>query len=431
VGKKPSYEELECKVAELEAQVSLGRQVEDEKRALEMQLIQSQKMESLGTLAGGIVHDFNNILAPIIGYTEMMLSEVPEASSQQQHLYTILEATDRARDLVQRILTFSHQTLPERKPVKIQPVVEEALKLLRSSLPATIEIRRTIEDGCGQVKADVTQIHQMVMNLGTNAFHAMREKGGVLEVTLEEVKISQDRQVDAFVMATGTYLHLAMKDTGHGIDGTIIDRIFEPYFTTKKMGEGTGLGLSLVHSIVKDHGGKITVRSEADTGTEFHIYLPRIITATTSSCVDTEHAVPGGEEHILLVDDEPQVIQMEQDMLEKLGYRVTPQADSRGALAAFRHTPGGFDMVITDLTMPHMTGDELSRALLDIRPDIPIILNTGFSEVFSEDQALSLGIRAYLTKPVGMNQIAVTIRDILDQAQVPLSAPQLGASANL
>ena len=416
MGSEPSYEELLQKIASLEMEVAKGKQAEDEKKDLEIQLVQAQKMESLGTLAGGIAHDFNNILSPVIGYTEMMLSDIPEASLHQKYLFSILKATNRARDLVQQILTFSRQTKPERKSLKIQTVIKEALKLLRSSLPATIEIRQTIGDGYGQVKADPTQIHQMIMNLGTNAYHAMREGGGVLEVVLDEIKIGQDNQAAYPTLAIGSYLHLKVRDTGHGIDSADTKRIFDPYFTTKKAGEGTGLGLSLVDGIVKDHSGYITVQSVVGKGTVFHIYFPRIVTATSVPVAESRSISPRGDEHILLVDDEPQLLQMEQQLLENLGYRVTPQSSGLEALKLFNEAPDRYDIVITDMTMPHLTGDKLSEKLIDIRPDIPVILCSGFSELNIKKEMLSPGVRAFIVKPVAMNQMATTLRSVLDSS---------------
>lgn len=432
MGRKPSYEELEQKVLSLEEQVSRGKQAEDDRRDLEIQLIQAQKMESLGTLAGGIAHDFNNILSPIIGYTEMMLADVPEDSVPRKYLSAILKATNRARDLVQQILAFSRPTEPERKPVMIQPMIEEALKLLRSCLPATIEIRQTIGDGFGMVEADPTQIHQMVMNLGTNAYHAMREKGGLLEVTLEETKIGPGDLIYP-TMAIGSYLKLTVRDTGHGMERALLKRIFDPYYTTKKNGEGTGLGLSIVKGIVDNHGGTITVESEPDHGTVFHIYLPRIINAVSEHSAMPSSILPEGNEHILLVDDELPVLQMGKEMLENLGYDVTIRSSSPDAFITFRNHPNRFDIVITDMTMSMMTGDKLAEELLTIRPDIPIILCTGFNETISEDRAMLLGIREFIMKPMAMNQIANTLRKVLDEEGLvkPFKDKRTGASLTI
>ena len=415
MGRKLTYEELEQKIVLLEREVAKSKQIEDEKKNLEVQLIQAQKMESLGALAGGIAHDFNNILTPIVGYTEMMLQNKIEEGAVRKNLLAILEATSRARDLVKQILTFSRQSKPEKGPVILQPVIQEALKLLRSSLPSTIEIRQNIEDGFGQVNANPTQIHQMMMNLGINAYHAMRENGGVLEVTLKQKKIGIDNRSMYPTMAIGSYIQLVVSDTGHGIDSPTMKRIFDPYFTTKKMGEGTGLGLSIVHSIVKDHKGHITVQSESGKGTAFHIYLPRIIATAALPGTTPGRYLPMGCEHILLVDDEPSLLQMAKQMLEGLGYEVTAQSSSIDALEVFSKQPNRYDIVITDMTMPHMTGGILAQRMLSIKPDIPIILCSGFSETITEDEILRQNIRAFITKPVTMVQIASTIRSILDK----------------
>jgi len=281
MDKKPTYKELEQKIVFLEREISRNKQVEEEKKNLEMQLIQAQKMEVLGTLAGGIAHDFNNILTPIIGYTEMILQNGIDEKTTRKNLSAILETTNRAKDLVKQILTFSRETKPDKSPMILQPIIQEVLKLLRSSLPPTIEIHQNIEDGFGQVNANATQIHQMMMNLGINAYHAMRKNGGILEVVLKQKKIDTGDRTMFPAMAIGSYLHLMVSDTGHGIDSATMKRIFDPYFTTKKMGEGTGLGLSIVHGIVKDHKGHITVQSESGKGTTFHIYLPQIVTTTS------------------------------------------------------------------------------------------------------------------------------------------------------
>jgi CheY-like chemotaxis protein len=297
----------------------------------------------------------------------------------------------------------------------------EALRLLRSSMPATIEICQNIEDGSGQVSANPTQIHQMIMNLGINAYHAMREKGGVLEVTLRQKKIGAENRSKYPGMAIGSYMELIVSDTGHGIDRSLMKRIFDPYFTTKKIGNGTGLGLSLVHSIVKDHNGHITVESESGKGTAFHIFLPRIISTQLMPESASNGILPGGKEHILVVDDEPLLLQMMKQMLEGLGYTVTAQSNSIDALTKLGNHPEMYDIVITDMTMPHMTGNKLAQRLLEIKPEIPVVLCSGFSETITENEARPRNIRAFLTKPLTTAQIASTIRGILDREQVPFS----------
>jgi len=417
--RKPTYEELEQRILVLENEVNKNKQLEEEKKNLEIQLIQAQKMESLGTLASGIAHDFNNILTPIIGYTEMMLRKAPSEGLSRKNLLAILEATNRAKDLVKQILTFGRQTKPEKNRLLLQPIIKEALKLLRSSIPSTISIRQDIEDGFGQVNANPTQIHQMIMNLGINAYHAMRGNGGVLKITLRQKKISTEDRSNYPTLAIGSYMELVIGDTGQGIDNRLVKRIFDPYFTTKKLGEGTGLGLSLVHSIVKDHNGHITVESEAGKGTTFHIFLPSIVATASRSEVKPNETLPGGCEHILLVDDEPLLLQMVKQMLEGLGYKVTIQSNSIDALKLLGNHPEQFDIVITDMTMPYMTGDKLAQRLLEIKPDIPVVLCSGFSETITENEILPRNIRAFLTKPLTMAQIASTIRGILDRERIP------------
>ena len=387
----------------------------EEKKELQTQLQHAQKMEAIGTLAGGIAHDFNNILLPIIGYTEMAITDVPQDSLIRKNLAEVLKAAELAKGLVQQILTFSRLSEKERKPLMIQPIIKESLKLLRASLPSTIEIRQNIDNECGAILADPTQIYQVMMNLCTNAYHAMREKGGILEVTLTEMDIDSPDLIPNLDLNPGQYLRLAVSDTGHGMDRTVVERIFDPYFTTKGLGEGTGLGLSVVHGIVRSHDGYITVYSEPGEGTTFHIYLPRIeVKAKVPETISTEPALKG-KEHILFVDDDEQIVNVVQQILERLGYHVAARTSSVEALEAFQTQPEKFDLVITDLTMPNMTGTELAKRLIDIRPDIPIILCTGFSEAISEEKAKAIGIREYVMKPITMHDLAMSIRKALNK----------------
>ncbi len=393
--------------------VAVKRDVTREVR-METQLRQAQKMEAIGTLAGGIAHDFNNVLYPIVGYTEMSIDDVTQGSIVQRNLKEVLKAATRAQDLVRQILTFSRQSEQVRKPLKLQPIIKDALKLLRASLPSTIKIIQNIDTECGAVEADHVQIHQVLMNLCTNAFHAMREKGGELEVTLTEADIDSGDLASDLGLKPGPYLKLTVSDTGHGMDRDVAARIFDPYFTTKAPGAGTGMGLSVVHGIVKSHGGDIKVYSVEGEGSAFHVYLPEIESTPLAPEPIVTEPVQGGNEHILLVDDEEQIVGMVKQMLERLGYQVTARTSSLEALEAFRAKPPKYDLVITDQTMPNMTGAELAPKLLVIRPDIPIIICTGFSELITEDKAKALGIRAYVMKPVVMNEIAKTIRNVLD-----------------
>ena len=381
---------------------------------LEAQLRQAQKMEAIGSLAGGIAHDFNNILYAIMGYTELSMAAVPESSKVRKNLQEVLKAADRAKEMVKQILTFSRSTKKKQKPINIQPVLKEALNLIRRTLPSTIEIRQNIDPDCATVMADPTQIHEIIMNLGTNAYHAMREKGGILGITLGKEEIGSDDSKYNLNLQPGSYLKLTVEDTGHGIDANIIEKIFNPYFTTKSVGEGTGMGLSVVHGIVMNHGGDIRVYSEPGKGTAFHIYLPMIKTDSVEQKIISARPLPTGRERILFVDDEEQIVQMMQQILESLGYHLTPFTSSMEAFEAFRAKPNEFDLVITDMTMPKITGSELAARCIEIRPDIPIILCTGFSDLIDEKKIKATGIREYIMKPVLREKIARTIRKVFD-----------------
>ena len=396
----------------------LEKMVEERTQTLakyERQLQQVLKIQAIGTLAGGIAHDFNNILFPILGYTELTMDEVSEDSVAHKNLQEILKAANRAKELVTQILTFSRQSGQERKPIQVQYIIKEALNLLRASIPASIEIICKIEKGCRPVMGDATQIHQVIMNLCTNAYQAMQEKGGKLEVSLSEVDIGYEETIEKIGMQPGRHLQLLVKDEGCGMDSAVMERIFEPYYTTKEQGKGTGLGLSVIHGIVKNHSGDIAVTSAPGKGTTFKVYLPIIEDADVLTEFEPSNGAARGNEHILLIDDEAQIISMEQQMLENLGYQVTARTDSMEALREFSQEPQNFDLVITDMTMPQMTGDELAQKLLDIKPDIPVILCTGFNEDITEEKALSMGIQKFVMKPVIKSDLAATIRSVLDQ----------------
>jgi len=385
------------------------KRMEKEKKKLEARLRQAQKMEAIGTLAGGIAHDFNNILFPILGYSEMLMNDAPDNSDLKRDLSIIFNGTKRARDLVKQILAFSRQREYDLKPIKVHLVVKEALKLIRSSIPATIDIMQNIID-CELVMADYTQIHQVAINLLTNAYHAMEKKGGKLKVTLKEVDLRVD---DLKGMPPGTYVRLTVSDTGIGMDQSTIDRIFDPYFTTKKEGKGTGLGLAVVHGIIKSHGGHISVYSEPGKGSEFHVYLPVIKAQQETKQIEIQ-PIKKSNERILVVDDEKMVVEIQQKMLKRLGYDVTSCTSSVEALKAFQANPDNFDLIITDMTMPNMTGDQLAQKIMEIRTDIPIILCSGFSEKMSNEKAKSLGIKKFLMKPVLIKDLSITIRRELD-----------------
>jgi len=379
---------------------------------LQKRLQQSQKMESIGSLAGGIAHDFNNILFPIVGLSEMMVDDFPPGSLEQQNLNEILQAGKRGRDLVQQILSFSRQSEHQPIPVHIQRVLKEALKLCRATIPADIPITQNIMTGCGPVMADPTQIHQIAMNLITNAYHAVEPAGGTISVQLTETEVTPTDD-PAEDLTPGRYAVLSVSDTGTGIDGAVIDKIFDPYFTTKEKGRGTGLGLATVYGIVKAHGGDIRVKSDLGKGTLFHVFLPLMEKRPDSEPEKEMTPLPSGTEHILLVDDEKAIVHLEKQMLKRLGYQTTGFTGSREALAAFKTAPSRFDVVITDMNMPDMNGMQLAAELIAVRPDIPIILCTGFSERIDRKKAEDQGIRGWLMKPVGMKDLAQTIQEVL------------------
>ncbi len=391
------------------------KKLENEKEALENQLRQSQKMEALGTLSGGIAHDFNNILSIIFGNAELSKTMIEPHSPIQKYLNTILIAGNRAKDLIQQILTFSRKLDKERKPLEIYLIIKEFVKMLRSSIPTTIEINNDIDPNSGIILADPTQIHQILINLCTNASYSMREKGGVLSIKLKPFIISElDSFENGLIISPGNYVMLEVSDTGAGIDKKILDKIFEPYFTTKPMGEGTGLGLAVVHGIVKSYGGHISVDTEKDQGTTFKVYFPLVESESIKDETKIKTPPPRGIENILLVDDEVEIVDLTKTILEYLGYNVLDFTSSTLALKAFSKAPHSFDLVITDMTMPEMTGIDLSREMHAIRPDIPVILFTGFSQLVDKEKSGALGLSAYLTKPVSMTELADTVRNVLD-----------------
>ncbi len=396
--------------------VALKRDVTEAVR-LENHFRQAQKMEAIGTLAGGIAHDFNNILAAMIGFAELAQFKNTDTKIHS-YLEQILQACNRSRDLVQQILTFSRQREQEKKPVSIIPIVKEAIKLLRSSLPATIEIRQHYLSPQDTVLADPTQIHQVLMNLCTNAAHAMPQQEGVLDISLSRELLSADHPAYPPELKEGAYLQLLVSDTGEGIDPAVKDKIFDPFFTTKPLGKGTGLGLSIVYGIVKDHGGIISVESEKGKGTVFTIYLPLIDTDEEVELQETVY-IPQGEGRILYIDDDESIAFWGQEMLSSLGYDVTVHKSSRDALETFKRNPEQFDLVITDMTMPHMTGESLAREMLKIRPGLPIILTTGFSDRINEKDAKKIGIREFFIKPVSLSRLAQSVKVIMDQEKIP------------
>lgn len=384
--------------------------------AMEERMAQAQRLEAIGTLSGGIAHDFNNILFPMIGMTELLQDDLPEDSPLIEYTQDILSAALRARDLVKQILAFSRQTEQERTPIRLQSVVKEAIKLFRASLPSNIQIVQQIEDDCPLVPADPTEIHQVVMNLVTNAFHAMEATGGTLSIFLETVPLCQQEAWE-MALAQGTYVRLTVSDTGRGIDREIMDRIFDPYFTTKEPDRGTGLGLSVIHGIVQSAGGGIRVESPKGAGAKFQVFFPCEGEADAVASRVSEDPIPGGTERVLVVDDEVYIIEVVRRMLERLGYTVTTRTSSVEALALFQHAPDRFDIVISDLTMPNMTGERLSAELKRIRPDIPVILCTGFSQRLDEAKARNLGIDGYVLKPILKRDLAVLMRKVLEDGR--------------
>ncbi|MCF8037952.1 MAG: PAS domain S-box protein [Desulfohalobiaceae bacterium] len=401
-------------------QVVLGiaRDVSERKR-LETHLNQSQKLESLGTLAGGIAHDFNNILSAVIGYTDLALSEAAKGTFLHDNLSAVLSAGNRAKELVAQILAISRPEDQSRHPVQINPLVKEALKMLRSTVPTSIEFREKIGKEPLVVRVNPTQLHQVIMNLTTNAMQAMTNQEGLLEVCLDSVSFGENRAGQGLDLSPGEYACLTISDTGVGIPGQHLEKIFEPYFTTKEKGTGTGLGLSVVQGIVKSHGGHVIVSSEPGEGTTFSVYLPLTQKDMSQVRAEAEAPLPTGSERILFVDDEPPIVKMQQQSLERLGYTVTATSSSTEALKRFRLSPDTFDLLITDMTMPSLTGDKLTAAVKAMRPGLPVILCTGFSEKINgnwETPALD-GI---LMKPVDKAEMAAAIRRALDRSDTDL-----------
>jgi len=390
------------------------KSAQEEREQLKTQLIQAQKMEAIGTLAGGIAHDFNNILGAIIGYAEMALYDTQKDSMEHYNIDQVLKAGHRAKDLVKQILAFSRKSEQDKRIISLTPIVEEALKLLRASLPTTIEIRQNIDPNLDAVFADPTQMHQVLMNLCTNAAHAMRDTGGILQVRLQNENLPVQKAAQYSELKPGLCVKLSISDTGHGMDSTTMERIFDPYFTTKEQDKGTGLGLSVVHGIIKGHGGAIRVQSTPGKGTRFDIFFP-VMGKQMESETEELKALPTGNESILLIDDEETLIDLGNSMLDKLGYRVETRTNPVEALETFRAAPQKFDLVISDMTMPGMTGDNLAAELMKIRLDIPVIICTGYSEKIDERRAKDLGIKGLIMKPFTIRGRSKTLRAVLDQ----------------
>ncbi len=398
----------------IQIDVSDRKRAEAKEKRLNEQLRQAQKMEAIGTLAGGIAHDFNNLLMPIIGYTEIINTQFADRPDVQSDLNKIQEAAFRAQALVVQILSFSRSTEENKAPLHIQSVVNEVLELLQSTIPTDIEIRGPLPEKERLVLADSIQIHQVVLNLCANACHAMRAKGGVLSLSTDEVQIQpNDETALALDLAAGSYIRLNIQDTGQGMDAETLKKIFDPYFTTKAKGEGTGLGLSVAHGIVRSMNGLIQVESQPGAGTTFSIYFPSLDIVVPDIIEKEQTPIPRGSERILLVDDDREVAELEQRILEKLGYRVTMTTNSQNALDRFASAPDYFDLIITDMNMPKLSGDALALKIFSIRPQMPILLCTGFSDRIDGEKAKSMGIRAFIMKPVRQEVLAQSVREAL------------------
>lgn len=393
--------------------ISQQLEAENEKRELDLRLQQAQKMESIGSLAGGIAHDFNNILFPIMGMAELLLDDLTPGSREYDNAHEILSAGKRASELVKQILAFSRQTEHKLLPTKIQQVLKEAIKLSRSTIPANIEIHKDIDQNCGSVNADSTQIHQIAMNLITNAYHAVSLSGGRINISLSQQQPTS-RDLAGSSLHPGSYAVLIVSDNGTGMTPATLKKIFEPYFTTKEQGKGTGMGLSVVYGIVQEHKGHIRVTSEVGQGTEVRVFFPIFKTGTDFSKEHEQKRISGGTENILVVDDEKAVARLEGQMLSRLGYKVTIETESLNALDKIKTDPKHFDLVITDMTMPNMTGDELARRILVCNPAMPIIICTGFSERMDTLKAKEMGLKGLLMKPVVKSDMANKVRDVLN-----------------
>ncbi|PIE59493.1 MAG: hybrid sensor histidine kinase/response regulator [Desulfobulbus propionicus] len=411
-GHEKNWSRIYASLVDITEQVQLQK----EKKQMEKQLHQAQKLEAIGSLAGGIAHDFNNILSPIMGRAELMLQDAPQGSTVHEHCVRIIEGSKRARSLIKQILAFSNEMDQVIEAVSLEKILEEVIQLVRPTLPASIEIKRESRAGHYVTMADATQLHQIIMNLATNAFHAMEDQGrGQLRFILDEKTLGID---DCFneTIIPGRYVTLIVEDTGHGMKQEVMDKIFNPYFSTKPAGKGSGLGLSVAHGILHNYGGGITVDSEPGRGTKFTLYLPMAETIQVSEVKGPEETpLPGGNEHVLLVDDEFFVAEVTKDMLEMLGYTVYVRMNPLEALEAFRNLKDKIDLVITDLTMPHMTGLQLFSRIRKLRYDTPVIICTGFSEQLGNTRSLAIGVDGFLNKPTLMSELACEVRSVLDQ----------------
>ena len=391
------------------------KKAEAERAKLEKQMLHSQKMDAIGTLAGGMAHDFNNILCAILGYTELALLDSHIKGMSRENLEMVLKSANRARDLIKRILTFSRPTDAQHHPLKLGGILKEVVKLLQATLPSSITLQVKIQTEEDVVVADATEMHQVIMNLGTNAGHAMKTKGGRLEFGLENLEVDPESE-KVLSMPAGSYVHLIVSDTGGGMSPEVLERIFEPFFTTKAPGRGTGLGLTLVQKIITRSGGHIKVNSMEGQGTTFHIFLPKSKEPPASISVDKDQVVKGNREQILVVDDEIPVLDMMQQRLRKMGYRVITRADSVEAMKTFRADTKHFDLVITDHTMPDLLGAELAEAMGDLRPDLPVILMTGLNQPPDLSGSRYAQRRLIFQKPINFVELSHCLRRFLDEA---------------
>jgi nitrogen-specific signal transduction histidine kinase/CheY-like chemotaxis protein len=384
-----------------------------EREELEQRLQQAHKMEAIGTLAGGIAHDFNNILTAIVGFTEVGLLHSNPDTPDHERFEEILKAANRAADLVRQILTFSRQQSQERKPVQLSVIVKEVIKFIRATLPTSIDIRPIFADDDSLILADATQIHQIILNLCTNAHHAMPAEGGRITVSLELETLDEDAFSDEPAFKPGAYVKLTVADTGFGMDADTLSRIFEPYFTTKEKGKGTGLGLAVVHGIVKSHGGIIQAQSELGIGTRFIIYLPRVYQKAQPKSAPPKPPKKGSE-HITIIDDEPAILKIAEQLLAHLGYHISTFEDPLEAMDRIAAQQLQPDVVVTDLTMPGITGDQLAPKLKQIQPELPVILCTGYRESITLEKARELGIHSLLMKPFTMNSLTEAVKQALE-----------------
>jgi PAS domain S-box-containing protein len=392
--------------------VTERKQAEEMRPQFEAQLRQAQRMDAIGSLAGGIAHDFNNILGVMLGYTEMALMSLKEDDGLKRRLQQVLKAGKRGKELVAQILSFSRPSPQERRPIKMSAIVKEALNMLRATLPTTIELKMRLEEDQETILADPTQMHQVIINLCANAAHAMRDKGGLLDISVKPVDLDAKAAAQFHGLSPGPHIRLSVKDSGHGMDRDTMEKIFDPFFTTKKMEEGTGMGLAVVHGIIKAHGGAITVQSKAGKGSEFQIYLPRVEGIELPGGTEAP-AVENGQERLLFVDDEEWLVDMWKEILESLGYGMTVTTRPLEALNMFKKNPQDFDLVIADQTMPQMTGLELAQELLALRPELPIILVTGFSQVVTPEKAKAAGVREFIMKPLSISELTNAISQAL------------------